>query len=268
MLLNKKISDSRFLGLIHKLLVAPTIDSNGMTRRNECGVPQGSILSPVLSNIYLHHVVDEWVEELKAFFRYGLSVIRYADDMVFVFQNENDGVRFFETLPKRLAKYGLEMAVEKSSVVPTGRFTISRLIESGNGMPKFNFLGFEVFWTKTRAGKHYRGRVRPRPDRMNKRLKEIKEFLRKSRATQDHMSIIQKVKRVVDGWMRYFAVTDCGADVHNFSSKVRRMLFRWFNRRGCNNAVRWDKMQKILDSINYNQVIPIYSLISNSSTKS
>lgn len=263
-MLDKKISDQRFRGLIHKLLTAPVLNDRGKAEPNLCGVPQGSILSPVLANIYLHHVTDKWVEDdLKPFFRSPLHIIRYADDMVFITHSEHDGQRLFQTLPKRFAKYGLTMAQEKSSVVPTGRFKIAELMKAGKPMPKFKILGFVVSWTKTLSGKAYRGRVKPRQDRMNKRLADIKEYLRKNLNTPDHMIILRQVKRVMDGWMRYFHVTDTSKDVRDFRNRVRRMIHRWFNRRGNTSAMDWTRLQKIFDATHLLKPIPLTSLISN-----
>lgn len=106
-MLEKKISDSRFLKLFKTLVKAPTI-TEGTIEENEQGSPQGSMLSPVLANIYLHYVIDEWFNIiLKTHVKGKAELIRYADDIVFVFENIHDAERFYRALPLRLGKYGL-----------------------------------------------------------------------------------------------------------------------------------------------------------------
>ena len=114
-LLSEKITDKRFLGLVEKLIRAPVME-NGKEAINRVGCPQGSIVSPILSNIYLHYVVDSWFEEIRKSHIKGRSnMVRFADDMVFVFQHKAEAEKFYSVLPKRLAKYGLTLHEEKSS---------------------------------------------------------------------------------------------------------------------------------------------------------
>ncbi len=137
-ILEKRIRDRRFLGLIWQLLRMPCLTSEGKIAENDLGVPQGSILSPLLSNIYLHEVVDRWFDELsKSYFKGNCQEIRFADDLVFVFGYSNEAEAFKRTLPKRLAKYGLEINEEKSSIQPSGSRTVQRLSAEGSLLPKF-----------------------------------------------------------------------------------------------------------------------------------
>jgi hypothetical protein len=258
-MLGDKISDGRFLGLLHKLMTAGTINDRGEVEENLIGVPQGSILSPILSNIYLHHVIDCWIVELKSYFKGRIEVIRYADDMVFLFESMKDAQAFSRVLPKRMAKYGLEIAAEKSSILPSGMWVVQSLLKAGKDMPKFKFLGFEVMWTKSRRG-YYRPRVRPRGDRMNQRLDAIKMFLRESRTHPNHVVVLRKVKRVVDGWTQHFAVSDCGKFVWAFVQRVRVMLHRWFNRRGKTDCMNWEKLHQILEEQGFRPNKPLRRL--------
>lgn len=263
--LDARIRDRRFMELVNKLLVAPTIDKDGTIAMNHLGVPQGSILSPVLANIYLHHVIDLWVQDLKKFFSGSIDVVRFADDMVFVMSNEYEAQKFYATLPKRLAKFGLEMATEKSSILPCGRWTIHNMQRKRKAMPTFKFLGFEVRWTALRkldrrGRKQYRPIVRPRKDRMSLRLKDVKEFLRKNLNAKNHMKVLKQVRCVVRGWVNYFAVSDCRRYLWNFTNATKRHIYRWFNRRGKSGCMSWDKVQKILTSIEFEKYPPLKSL--------
>jgi RNA-directed DNA polymerase len=151
-LLRKKISDRRFLRLIEILITAP-IKEGKQIAMNHRGCPQGSIISPILANVYLHHVVDEWFETIKSSHIQGRAeLIRYADDMVFTFAIPREAKRFYEVLPKRLAKYGLELHADKSQVLPAGLGNAQRAHREGERIPTFKFLGFTCYWGKTRTG--------------------------------------------------------------------------------------------------------------------
>ena len=256
-MLKAKITDSRFLGLIHTLLKAPTLTKDGIVP-NTTGVPQGSICSPILANIYLHYVIDQWVEDTKAggHIQGRFNVIRFADDLVFSFESVREAERFFKVLPKRLAKYGLTMNLEKSSFQPGGQASITK---GQVPKPRFKFLGFEVRWIKGRNGR-LRPAYNPRLDRMNKRLREVKAFLWRNLNAPDHMEILKKVDAVVRGWVNYFAISDCSHRVWRFIRRVRHLIHKWFNRRGGNKYMGWDKVQKVLDAAGFTEQFNIRSV--------
>ena len=154
----------------------PTIEENTETP-NIIGCPQGSVASPILANVYLHYVIDEWFEEIKTTHLNGKAeTIRYADDMVFTFEKQSDAERFYEVLPKRLAKYGLEMHVDKSQMIPAGHVAASKAAKKGNRLPTFNFLGFTCYWGKSKNG-YWRLKYTSRRDRFAAKLKGMKKFL-------------------------------------------------------------------------------------------
>lgn len=109
--------------------------------------PQGFGISPILANVYLHHVIDEWFSTIKKSHIKGRAgEIRYADDIVFVFQNHREAERFFKVLPLRLQKFGPEMHADKSSIIPSGRLAAERAHCEGKRIPTYKFLGFTCYW--------------------------------------------------------------------------------------------------------------------------
>jgi RNA-directed DNA polymerase len=149
-MLQKKISDKRFLKLVEKLIQAPMMEG-GKAVLNKRGCPQGSIASPILSNIYLHYVIDDWFSSISRTHMKGRAeMVRFADDMVFTFQYQADAKRFYEVLPKRLSKFGLEMHEGKSSLIRSGNIAAKEAHERGERLPTYQFLGFNCDWGQSR----------------------------------------------------------------------------------------------------------------------
>lgn len=249
-MLGKKISDDRFLRLIDKLVTAPII-KEGKTIENTEGCPQGSILSPILANVYLHEVIDEWFNMLKeTHFKGKAEEIRYADDMVFIFQDHREAQRFFEVLPKRLKKYGLEMHMDKSNLIRSGQNVARRAHRQGRRLPTYHFLGFTVYWGKARNGQWWRIKVTSRRDRFTAKLKGLREFLRKQLNTSNTMGILKHVASVLKGWLNYHAVSDNEKRVRQFIQEYRRILRKWVNRRGRKRPMSWENFNKLMEKVN------------------
>lgn len=246
--LGQKISDGRFLGLINKLIKMPTINEKGDKIKSIEGVPQGSIISPILANIYLHYVIDTWVKDLgeQGHIKGRFEMVRFADDMVFTFEYEDQAERFFKVLPKRIGKYGLSMHLEKSSIQHGGWWSLRDEAPRKLSKPRFKFLGFDVDWVKSQKGQ-YRPRFRPRRDRLTSRLRGIKNFLWRNLNCRNHMTLLKYLATVVRGWINYFAVSDSGARVRYFIVSVQALIHSWFNRRGGNRYVPWTKIVTILE---------------------
>jgi len=248
--LRKKISDGRFLRLIDILMTTP-IAKGKQVIPNEIGCPQGSIASPILANIYLHHVIDEWFEFLKHnHFRGKVELIRYADDMVFTFENQTEAERFYRVLPKRLNKFGLEMHLDKSQILPAGHWAAMRAKRNGKRLPTFKFLGFTCYWGKTRKG-YWRMKYTSRHDRFAAKLKSMKEWLRKQLNARNTQAVIRKLIRGIKGWINYHGISDNQRRVGQFIELSRRALFRWFNRRGRKRYLSWGKFARILKAVGF-----------------
>jgi len=253
--LQMKISDSRFLRLVSILIKAPTYQ-DGVTKENTEGSPQGSILSPVLSNIYLHHVLDEWFASLQGnHFTASAEQIRYCDDMVFVFERREDAERFFNVLPKRLGKYGLNMHAEKSQIVPSGHKAAKRMHQTGKRMPTYRFLGFTCYWGLAKNGWLWRLKCKSRSDRFAAKLKGMRKYLKENLAEKT-MVITKKVITIVKGWMNYHSISDNEPRVGAFVVASKRILLWWLNRKGGQRKTNWEQFQRWLDRVSYPRYRP------------
>lgn len=248
-ILETKISDEQFLRLIKKLIRAPVI-TNGRAELNLLGCPQGSIISPILSNIYLNFVVDHWFTEIsKSHLKGKTEMVRFADDMVFVFQRSEDAEKFYKVLPKRLEKYGLTLHEDKSSLLKSGRKEAEAAEKRGERLPTYKFLGFLCYWGKSRKG-WWRFKYKSRADRFTGKLKGLREYLRKS-LNQNTKATIGRVKRIVVGWVNYHAISDNQRRVGSFILLSKRALFRWINRKGGQRKMNWTTFEKLLEEMKY-----------------
>ena len=233
--LNRKISDKRFLRLIHILMKMPTIEGKD-TIINPRGCPQGSIISPILANIYLHYVIDSWFNSIsQSHIKGRAEMVRYGDDMVFIFERMHEAKRFYNVLPKRLAKFQLELHKEKSAILPAGHTVAQKAHAAGTRLPTFNFLGFTCYWGRSRRG-YWSLRFTSRRDRFTSKLKAMKVYLRKRLTTQDTPGLLKSVIRVIIGWVNYHNISYNQRRVCSFIERCKVLLRRWFNRRGGKKA--------------------------------
>jgi group II intron reverse transcriptase/maturase len=247
-ILKSKITDQRFLYLIIKLLKAPTLNEAGVAVRNEVGSPQGSILSPVIANLYLHHVLDTWFAWINES-QYGGSahMVRYADDAVFSFRNIVQAEMFRDLLEKRLAEYGISLNEAKTKALISGQRAAARCKRSGHPMPTFTFLGFLHVWgismNRKTGKKFWRVKRHTCPRRFKKKLSELKADIRKNRHKKD---LIARVKRVTQGYLNYFAVNDNAKRISQFVYEVKRLLYKYLNRRSQRRSLSWPQFTEVL----------------------
>ena len=252
-LLQKKVRDRRLLYLLIKLLKAPTLDKDGKAKRNEMGSPQGSILSPLLANIYLHYVLDEWfVQVNQEIFKGTAYTVRYCDDVLFTFGGMEDAVTFHRLLVMRLKAFGLAVNEEKTRIIPCGSRVARWYAQTGKKMPTFCFLGFLHVWglskNRRRNELFWRMKRRTDPVRFRKKLAEIKAHLMKYRHRK---GLIPYTIAIVRGYLNYFAVNDNLHRIMQFLHQVKRLLFRALNRRSQKKSFTWERFQKVLELSKY-----------------
>ena len=248
--LRKKISDKGFLRLINALIKSPTLEK-GISSCNKQGCPQGSIISPILANIYLHYVIDIWFEEIKrTHIRGWAEMVRYLDDMVFIFQNKPDAEKFYKVLPKRMRKYGLDLNLDKSQLIAAGYQAAVQAQQEGKRLPTYTFLGFVCYWGKAGNGR-WRLKYISRPDRLTSKLKGLRAYLRNNLNAPNTDLIFQQVIRVVRGWINYHSISDNQRRVGSYVQECRRILFKWINRRGRKHPISWDKFSQMMDRIGF-----------------
>lgn len=176
-------------------------------------------------------------------------MVRFADDMVFVFQKSEDAERFYKVLPKRLEKYGLKLHDDKSSLLKSGRKEAEAAEQRGERLPTYKFLGFTCYWGKSRNGR-WRLKYKSRADRFTGKLKGLRDYLRKS-LNHETKTTIERVKKIVMGWVNYHAISDNQRRVSSFIYICRRVLFSWVNRKGGKRKMNWTTFDKLLKEMKY-----------------
>jgi Retron-type reverse transcriptase len=235
-MLEKKIDDKSFLGLIRKWLKAGVLEE-GMVIDPIMGTPQGGIVSPILANIYLHYVLDEWFEEVVKAHCGQAYYCRYADDFICAFQSRRDAERFYEVLGKRLGKFGLTLAEEKTRII---RF--SRLHMEDKAM--FEFLGFEFRWGMNKAGKAQLWKRTSRKKYRNS-IKNFDKWCRENihlRMTDFFRGLNAKLR----GYYNYYGVVGNFTSLASFFYWSMRILFKRLNRRSQRKSYTWSGFNELL----------------------
>lgn len=170
--------------------------------------------------------------------------------MVFIFQHLAEAKRFYEVLPNRLTKYGLQLHEDKSQLIASGHQAAARAYQQGRRLPTYQFLGFICYWGKGRKG-YWRLTFTSRRDRVTAKLKSLKQYLWNNLNTPDCEALLASVVKVLQGWINYHGISDNGGGVSGFIEKSKRILLRWFNRRGRKHPMSWGRFSHILERINF-----------------
>jgi RNA-directed DNA polymerase len=244
--LEQRIADRRVIRLIQKWLNAGVLE-DGKRIVSEIGTVQGGSISPLLANIYLHYVLDLWIEQWRKRQANGdVLVVRFADDFVAGFQHRKEAERLWSELQERFSKFGLKLHPEKTRLIEFGRFAAQDRRGRGDGKPEtFNFLGFTHCCGTDQRGKFTVVRKTMR-HRMLKKLKEVNHELRRRR----HQPVEEQgryVQALVGGHVRYYGVPLNSRAIRVFRVLVIRLWHKWLSRRSQRGYLRWDRMQRYID---------------------
>jgi len=241
-----RIADPRIIRLIQKWLKAGVLE-DGVVTVSEKGTGQGSVISPLLANVYLHYVFDLWAERWRRHEATGgMMIVRYADDIVAGFAHEVDARRFWDAMRKRFEEFSLSLHPEKTRLIEFGRQAVDRRDQRGLGKPEtFNFLGFTHICGRSRHGKFLLKR-KSRRDRMRGKLKEIKEEMRR----RMHQPIPEQgrwLAQVVRGYFAYHAVPTNSASIGAFRHHVVDLWRCSLSRRSQHGGITWQRIKQIAD---------------------
>lgn len=242
-MLRQRVADEGFLRLVGKCLHVGVMDGEEYTEP-DVGTAQGSTLSPMLGNIYLHHVLDLWYEnEVKAKLA-GSCLVRYADDFVIGFQKREDAELVKQMLYQRMAEYGLRLHPEKTRLVPYQRPPRQQM--GGKGPGTFDFLGFTLHWRRTRRGFWVQA-FSTRTARLQRAQKALAEYCRSHRhdsVREQHAALCRRMR----GHYNYFGVNGNHASLRRLYRAARRIWFKWLNRRSQRKHLNWQRYEGILHS--------------------
>ncbi|SEH07923.1 group II intron reverse transcriptase/maturase [Candidatus Venteria ishoeyi] len=235
-MLSRRIDDKPFLNLIRKWLKAGILDE-GRIINPTTGTPQGGIVSPILANIYLHHVLDGWFhEKVQTHCRGQVYLCRYADDFVCAFEYENDARRFYQTLKLRLNKFGLEVAEDKTSMM-----TFSPIYPKLN--TRFEFLGFEFHWELSQRYKRKCWR-KPLLKRRTSRKKlsasraNFTQWFKKNCQLPKKI-LFKKLNRKLRGYYNYYGIRGNYKSLNSFAYHITQTFQKWLNRRSQRKSYNW-----------------------------
>lgn len=241
--LDRRVRDGVIRKAIDKWLNAGVMEK-GQIEYPEDGCPQGGVVSPILSNIYLHEVMDTWFDrEVKPRMRGRVHMVRWADDIILIFQLEADAKKVQDVLPKRFAKYGLTLHPTKTRLTPFQRPKWTDKHGEGN----FDFLGFTHYWGKSRKGS-WVIRRKTASKRLQSRLRAITDWCRKNRhetIRDQHQTLTLKL----NGHYQYYGITGNFRCLANYLFCVRQTWFKWLNRRSQKKSLTWDQFAQILEKL-------------------
>ena len=238
--LSHRIKDPNFHRLVARFLRAGIME-DGVKQESRRGTPQGGVFSPIIANLYLHHVVDLWFNHKV---RQGLKgkayMVRYADDIIFCFQYKEDVERFYNMLVKRLRKFELELSEEKTNIVKLAKDS-----DDNDEGGTFDFLGFTHYMGKCRDGVK-RIKRKTSKDRLSRSITRCREWLKRNRETPVE-GLMERLNRKLTGTYNYYAVSDNSRSLENLYCEIKELVFKWLNRRSQKKSFTWKSFREFLD---------------------
>ena len=233
--LEHDIQDKNFLRYVKRFLIAGIMEGSEL-KDSDRGTPQGGLISPVLANVYLHYVLDLWFEKaIKPKLRGEAYYVRYADDFLILFQYENEAKGVLEALKRRLGKFSLEVAEDKTRILPIGRFKGTK--------EDFDFLGFTFFNTKTRGGQ-YRLGIRTSKKKLKAKRQAAKEWLH-TRLTKPVSQTMELLAAIIRGHCNYYGVNGNFHAIQCFWKYLKYSTYRMLNRRDQKGKLKHPKFLRI-----------------------
>jgi RNA-directed DNA polymerase len=239
--LDRRIKDGVIRKMIDKWLKAGIMENGQVSYPTE-GAPQGASISPLISNLFLHYVLDEWFkEQIQPQLKGESFIIRFADDVLLGFINREDAMRVMEVLPKRLGKFGLTLHPEKTRIIDLGE-------DGQEGQPKktFDFLGFTHYMGKSRKGKRILMR-KTSSKKLNASLLRMEEWIKLNRHKLSIPRLIAELNQKLRGHYGYYGITFNIRRISSYYQRTKRMLHKWLNRRGGKRSWTWEKITKLTE---------------------
>jgi RNA-directed DNA polymerase len=239
--LHQRIPDGSITRLVGKCMHAGVLDGAEFTPP-ECGTPQGSALSPVLGNLFLHYALDRWFEdEIRPRLRGTATLIRYADDFVIGFERQDDAQRVEAVLARRMARYGLRLQADKTRLIPFAR--PSRDQTSGKGPGSFDLLGFTCYWRRARTGCWVLA-YKTKRGRRQRAMQAVYEWCRRHRhrpVAEQHAGLCARLR----GHYNYFGVNGNVGCLAQLAAHARRAWHKWLNRRSQRSRLTWERFEDL-----------------------
>ena len=240
--LRQRVQDGVLNRLIGKWLKAGVFEE-GCIKRPEEGSPQGGVISPILSNVYLHYVLDIWFErEVKPRMKGQAFLTRYADDAVMVFSHEEDAQRVLDVLPKRFGRFGLTLHPMKTCVV---KFRPPTQNKSSEGKRAFDLLGFTHYWARSRRG-YWVVKRKTSQSRFSRSLHAINQWCkthRHQKVREQHQTLVKKLR----GHYEYYGITGNTNALRCFHYEVKRIWKKWLSRRSQRSYIDWPRFTEMLE---------------------
>lgn len=247
--LEMHIKDNNLLRLIKRFLKIGIMKNNQYIK-GEIGTPQGSILSPVLANIYMYYMLIQWNEKIKQSMNGFVSLINYADDFIVCFQNKRDAEQYLNMLKKRLQQCSLELSEEKTRLIEFGRFANENAQRKGKRKAEtFDFLGFTHYCSLSQDGR-FRVKRKTSKKKYRKCVKEYTIWIKENR----HLllpEIMETTRKKLIGHYNYYGITDNYPSIRNYFFQVKWNLMKWLNRRS---------QKKSYDNQSFNDMLEVFSL--------
>lgn len=241
-MLRERVADGSLLRIVGKCLHVGVLDGSQYSEP-DMGAAQGSSLSPLLGNIYLHHVLDLWFErDVRPRMRGKACLIRYADDLVMGFEREDDARRVMAVVQQRFERFGLRLHPDKTRLLPFARPKPGQT--NGKGPGTFDFLGFTVHWRRSRRG-NWRATLKTRRVRLRRAILALAEFCRRQRhlpVKQQHASLVQRI----NGHCNYFGVNGNSRSMEKLLHYARRAWHKWLSRRSQRARLSWKRFEDLL----------------------